>query len=406
MSAYAARLKKEMKPLLDELRELNDLEQPTAEQKADIDRITLELGGKKSEYDKAIERSKKATDAETMYGDLDDPAEQPRAQYDRPSRGAGSDKAEVKAVSSYLIDDREFKAQRGNQIKVLAPMPVGAMYPFMEQKAAYIPGNLNLAGPNLRVIEPAQLMQRFPLLALLRTVPWNEISVPYLPLVFTNNAAEVNIGAAKPESTNAGDIATLLMRTVAHWKEVPRQILRYIPRLRSTIDDELRWGVLFRMQNSVLNGAGTGGNMNGIINQVTQTAVGDSLIPQIFDAIGKVETAGGNVDAILINPTDYWTLVGSQAAADPFNPLIQGNTFYGYPVVKVAAQPAGTSLVGDFGQGVTLFVGEEANVQATEALGFKNNIVTIRAEMDAVVLVERPWLLCECPGPLVPVETP
>jgi HK97 family phage major capsid protein len=229
-------------------------------------------------------------------------------------------------------------------------------------------------------------------------VPWNEMVVPYLPLVFTNNAASVEYGAAKPESTNTGDIATVMMKTVATWKETARQILRYIPGLRAIIEDELRQAVLAKMQDLVLNSPGTTTTMKGILAQVTLTATGTALVSQIFDAIGKIETAGGVVDAILMNPGDYAKLIQSEWATNTFNPLIQGERFGQYRIIRLGAIAAGTALVGDFNTAVVLFVGEAANVQATEALGFKTNIVTIRAEMDAVVLVERPWLMVKAAG--------
>jgi HK97 family phage major capsid protein len=272
------------------------------------------------------------------------------------------------------------------------------LYPFLETKAAYIPGNLNLAGPNLRVISPTEPAIRFPLLDLLRTVPWNELVVPYLPLVFTNNAAQVEYAAAKPESTNTGDIATMMMKTVATWKEVPRQILRYIPALRSAIESELRTGVLAKMQDLVLNSPGTTTTMKGILSQVSNTAAGATLIAQIFDAIGKIEAAGGTVDAILMNPTDYAAMLLAEYTTNQYNVLVQGERFGQYRIIRTGVVAADSAVVGDFSTAVTLFVGEAANVQATEALGFKTNVVTIRAEMDATVLVERPWLIYKCNG--------
>lgn len=397
MSAYAARLKQEMRPKLDELRELNEIDNPTDEQKAAIDTLTVTLGGMKAEYDKAIERHQKSLSAESMYDGLSEPTNEPRARYDRPTTGQ-TQQTEMKSLSDYLIDSRGFKHPHNGQYNVVEPIPAAVLYPFLERKAAYIPGNLNLSGGNLRILAPTEPAMRFPLLDLLRTVPWNDMVVPYLPLTFTNNAASVEYGAAKPESTNAGDIATVMMKTVATWKETARQVLRYIPALRGVIEDELRQGVLAKMQDIVLNSPGTTTTMKGILAQVTLTATGTALVSQIFDAIGKVETAGGVVDAILMNPGDYAKLIQAEWATNTFNPLVQGERFGQYKIVRLGAIAAGTALVGDFSSAVVLYVGEAANVQATEALGFKSNIVTIRAEMDAVVLVERPWLMVKAAG--------
>jgi hypothetical protein len=331
-----------------------------------------------------------------MFADLDDPTMPARGRVDRPARTDGQ--PERKALSDYLIDSREFKTPRNGHYNVVEPVPASVLYPFLEKKAAYIPGNLPGATAGLRVISPTDPAIKFPLLDLLRTVPWNEMVVPYLPLVFTNNAAQQEYGQPKIESTNSGDIATMMMKTVATWKEVPRQILRYIPALRSAIEDELRTGVLAKMQDLVLNSPGTTTTMKGILSQVTNEADGATLIAQIFDAIGKIEAAGGTVDAILMNPTDYAAMLLAEYTTNQYNILVQGERFGSYRIIRTGVVAADSAVVGDFSSSTVLFVGEAANVQATEALGFKNNIVTIRAEMDATVLVERPWLIYTCAG--------
>lgn len=403
MSAYAARLKVEMKPLLDELRELNDLDQPTDEQKSDIDRITVNLAAKKTEYDKAIERSTKTSAAETMYTELSDPVTAPRAQYDRPSRGESA-AVEVKTIADYLIDSREFKNPRNNLYNITEAVPIAALYPFVERKAAFVPGNISQAHGDVRIIAPLEVGLKFPLLSFLNTVPWNDLVVPYLPLTFTNNAREQAFAEAKVESTNAGTIATIQMSTIAHWKEVPRQILRALPTLRAVIDSELRNGVLAKMQARVVAGTGTvvapatAPQMLGILGQVSQTvgATPTTLLGQIIVAAGIVEGNGGVVDAVLMNPTDVSLLLNAQVTA--YNPLVTATSIAGYPILKLPSIPAGTAVVGDFSSSTTLFVGEAANVRATEALGFKSNVVTVLGEMDAVVLVERPWLICKAVG--------
>ena len=113
-------------------------------------------------------------------------------------------------------------------------------------------------------------------------------------------------------------------------------------------------------------------------------------------AIGIVEGNGGVVDGILMNPTDVALLLNAQLSV--YNPLVTANSIAGYPIIKLPSVAAGTAVVGDFSSSTTLFVGEQANVRATEALGMKSNVVTVLGEMDAVVLVERPWLICKAAG--------
>lgn len=393
MSAYAARLKTDMKPLLDEYHELNEIEAPTEEQKSDMDRIAATLTEKKAEYDRAIVRFNGLQTAETTYENLSAPNPAPRAVFDRPSIGAGQGTPEVKALSSYLVDSRDYKNPRSGMYNVAAEAPIAALYPYVERKAAFVPGNLTAIGGPLQVFGPNTPRVPHPILEFLRTVPYNEYSVPYLAPVFTNNAADVPIGTAKPESTNTGTIQTVSMHTIAHWKDVPRQILRYIPSMRAIIDDELIGGVLSKVEDVIINSTGAAGSMLGILAQITTTAAGADMIAQILNGLGVIGARGGTPDGILMNPSDYYALIASAYTGNKYNPIVSAGRFAGVPVIQEGSLAAGTTIVGDWNRAVALYVGENANVRATEALGLKSNLVTVLGEMDCVVLVERPNLL-------------
>lgn len=400
MFAYASRIKSDIKPLLDELRELNELDAPTDEQKSDMDRISQALAEKKSDYDKAIERGNKTMAAESMYEALSQPAPAPRAVNDRPSIGSSDRPGEVKALSSYLLDAHDFKNPRSGLYNVGHEAPVAALYPYVERKSPFIPTGLNLASGNVQIFGPNTPMVPHPFLALLRTVPYNDLSVPYLAPVFTNNAADVPIGNAKPESTNTGAIQTVSMHTIAHWKEVARQILRYFPSMRAIIDDELIGGVQSKVEDVVINGNGSAGSMNGILNQITASSVVADMAAGILNALGIIGTRGGNPDAVVMNPSDYYAMIASAYTNNKYTPIVANGRFAGVPVVTVGALAAGTAMVGDWSRGAALYVGENANVRATEALGMKSNIVTVLAEMDCVILVERPLLLMKVVAPI------
>jgi HK97 family phage major capsid protein len=48
-----------------------------------------------------------------------------------------------------------------------------------------------------------------------------------------------------------------------------RQVLSDIPQLRSIIDQRLLYGLAYKEESQLLNGDGTGQNLNGIIPQAT-----------------------------------------------------------------------------------------------------------------------------------------
>jgi len=408
MSVYAARLRTEMEPLRDQLKELRELPAPTDEQKAEMKRLTDEVKSRIAAHDEFVSGYQQALEIEQKADGLHDAPLNARARYDGPVRDGMAAADETKSLSDYVVESREFKNPRNGVYNVQESVPASVFYPFLEQKAAFVPGNLTHAHGNVRIIAPLETGITFPLLSFLRTVPWNDLTVPYLPLTFTNNAREQAFAEQKVESTNAGSIATIQMTTIAHWKDVPRQVLRYLPGLRAIIDSEMRTGVLSKVQQRIIAGTGTvvapatAPQMLGILGQVIQTvgATPTTLTGQIFSAIGIVEGNGGTVDAILMNPGDYAALIEAEYTANKFNPLIQGERFGQYRIIRLASIATGTALVGDFSSSTTVYVGEEATVRASEALGFKSNVVTILGEMDSVVLVERPWLICKCAGTL------
>lgn len=399
MSAYAARLKSDMRPLLEELKELRELEAPTDEQKSDIDRIVADLAGKKSEHDKAVDRENKARTADAMFESLSEPAPMPRAVYDKGGGGTADD--DRKSWFDTLIETKSFKRGVSDVMNLRESMKVSKLYPFFETKAPFAPGNMDRSAGLVDIYSPFTPRPRHAVLDLVRTIQTRDYNINYLPLTFVNNATEVPWGDPKPESTNAGTIQTITQTTVAHRKETFRQVLNYLPQLRGEIETELREGVLSVLEYRIIRGSGVTPQMNGILNQSTNVAVGADLVSQIFDAVSKVENAGGTVDAILMNALDYGKLVQAEWSGNQFNPLVQNERFGTYRIVKSPAIAEGQAIVADWNLAVTLYIGDALRVDATEALGFNTNVVSFRAEMDAVVLLARPWLLYECPGPLV-----
>lgn len=400
-SAYMLHLETQMRPLVDELEELDGLESPSDTETARLEEVIGQIKTMKAEYTRATERSSNAAGVRGEYQALLDVPEGARARTDRPASET-RDLLASKGWFDLLVESKAFKHPPNDFYNVREVMPVGKLYPYMERKAPFIPVNMDRSA-GADVYSATSPRARHTLLELIRTVQRNDFNINYLPLVFTNNATDVALGAAKPESTNAGTIQTITMTTIAHWKETPRQVLRYIPALRGEIEIEMTEGVLAVAEARVLNGTGVAPQMKGILAQVTNTATGDDLVTQIFDAIGRIESAGGVVDAILVNPGDYAYLIQQEWANNQFNPLIQNDRFGTYRIVKNAQIAAGTALVGDWAMAVVFYVGESAHVDVSEALGLKNNLVTFRGEMDGVVLVTRPWLMYKCPGPLVDV---
>jgi HK97 family phage major capsid protein len=199
----------------------------------------------------------------------------------------------------------------------------------------------------------------------------------------------------KQESSNAGNVQSALMQTIATFKDVPRQLLRYIAGVRQVLDDELIGAVLAKLEDEVLNGDGTAGHFAGLFNQITQAGTGADLITAILNGIGKVQTQGGTPTGIVMNPSDYWALVAHAYTNNKYTPITANGQFAGIPVALVTSCATTKAIVGDFARGARLYDGESANVRATEGPGAKSNIVTLIAETDAVLVVGKPNYFAE-----------
>ncbi len=81
---------------------------------------------------------------------------------------------------------------------------------------------------------------------------------------FTNSAATVTetAGTAKPQSEIKFDLALTAVTTIAHWVLATKQILDDVPQLQSYIDGRLRYGLALVEEHQLLNGGGTGTDLN------------------------------------------------------------------------------------------------------------------------------------------------
>jgi HK97 family phage major capsid protein len=228
---------------------------------------------------------------------------------------------------------------------------------------------------------------------LLNVVPVTSGSVEYpRHTATTNAAATVAEAALKPESAITFDLVTVPIRTFAHFLPASRQILDDAPQLRAFIDSELLYGLAFVEDNQLLNGAGTGTDLNGIYTQATTFAAGTLIIsaPTKIDvllaAILQNQLANLPVTGIVLHPSDWTSIV---ATKDTTGGYIIGNpqdvttpNLFGVPVALSLAMTAGTFLVGDFQGSATLYDRWSPRVEiSTEHSDFfVRNMVAILAE--------------------------
>lgn len=217
---------------------------------------------------------------------------------------------------------------------------------------------------------------------------------------FTNNAAPVAEGAAKPQSELTHSLIGAPVKKLAHYMKASTEILDDFPALQSQIDARLFYGLKLIEENQLLKGSGAGNNLNGIYTQATAYSAPITIAsPTIIDTLRlmllQAELAEYPSDGIVLHPSD-WAAI--ELTKDSTGQYIIGNpqgtlspTLWGRSVVATQAMTQDTALVGAFQLGAQIFDRMDAAITiATENQDdFINNLVTILIEERLALAVYR-----------------
>ena len=218
-------------------------------------------------------------------------------------------------------------------------------------------------------------------------------------LLFTNNAAEVAEDAAKAESILTFEMASVGIKTIAHFIKASNQILADAPALRSYIDNRLRYGVDAREDAQLITGDGTGQNISGMTASGNYTAFTPTTGDTALDSLNRAKYAIIGADyaptAVLMNPADWGAIerLKTQDLAylvgNPFGTIIP--VVWGVPVVVSNNMTATKFLMADFGTSYE-YVSRQSTVVEVGYVNddFTKNLVTIRAEKRAALATIRP----------------
>ncbi|WP_426229299.1 phage major capsid protein [Pararhizobium sp. DWP3-4] len=222
--------------------------------------------------------------------------------------------------------------------------------------------------------------------------------------LFTNSAAPVAEGTAKPQSELQFEDKTANVRTIAHWMRTSVQILADAPGLRSIIDQRLRYGLAFVEEQQLLNGSGTGQNILGLVTAATAYAAPGSLtattqIDIIRLMILQAALAEYPPNGIVMNPID---MAAIEMTKDGDGRYLIGNpqgtiqkALWGLPVVETQAMGVDKALVGAFNLAAQIFDRQDATIDVSteDQDNFVKNKVTIRAEERLALAIYRPQSL-------------
>lgn len=237
---------------------------------------------------------------------------------------------------------------------------------------------------------------------LLNVVPIQTSSVDYpKQSTVTNAAAPVAESDAKPYSDYAWTNATAPVRTIAHLAKLTRQAMDDAPRLVAEVDSEMRYGLALVEEAQILNGSGTGQNLNGIVTQATAYAAPITISsPTSIDLIRLAMLQGAlalyPANGVVLNEAD-WAFIELMKTTDGAYLFsnVQGTVqprLWGLPVVATPAMTIDKFLVGDFLRGATLYdrMGVEVLISTENVDDFEKNLATMRCEERLALAVKRP----------------
>ena len=295
----------------------------------------------------------------------------------------------------------------GRHAAIVARRQVGSV--VADVKNTVVTSDVTVA-PDRRPGIVGGAFRRFTLEDVLNAAPTSAAAVEYTrENVWTNNAAEVAEGSTMAESSITFTLETATVQSIAHFIKISRQLAADGPALAAYIDTRMRHGVNLRVENQLYAGNGSSPNLSGLNKSGNYTAHGytaaaltalglspTNRIDLIGKVIGDCWAADYPANAILLNPSDWWTLrltkdsQGRYLLGDPgevVDPML-----FGVPVVQSNAVTADTFQIGAYDMAATKYDREAVTVDMSDSDGdnFVKQLVTLRATRRLALAVERP----------------
>lgn len=221
--------------------------------------------------------------------------------------------------------------------------------------------------------------------------------------------ATVAEGGAKPQFHMADPTArTDALKKIAGFLKFTDEMAEDAPFWVSEINQRGMYLLALAEENQLLNGAGTGSTIEGLLNRGIQTETSAGVADNadaLFRAITKVQTGSGlTADGIVINPADYQALRLSKDANGQYfgggffagqygnGSLDEQPPLWGLRTIVSPAVPAKTAVVGAFGAAATVYRKGGVRVESTNSHSddFTNNLITTRIEERVALAVRVP----------------
>jgi HK97 family phage major capsid protein len=200
---------------------------------------------------------------------------------------------------------------------------------------------------------------------------------------------------------------------IANVAKVTDEMFQDAEQFQAYLQNRMTFGVQRAAENQLLNGDGSGSNLQGILNRTglaptVTTAAGLTAVKAmegIFNQITALRSVSFvEPDAVVINPVDWQTIRlgkdsnGQYYGGGPFTGAY-GNSgpsnmaeIWGLKAVVTTAIAQGTVLVGGFQECAQVFNRQGITLEMTNSNvdDFVNNLITLRAETRKALAVYRP----------------
>lgn len=370
---------------------LEQLAQEFKKQVDDVKAIATEYKGKMEHNDKITAEVKaQADDALTK---LNETKAQLQELAQKMARRPNDDEQKAQSMGTEFVGTAEYKSALESEFKGVSRVELKNTIGTDSVAGNIQPTHLGLILPN---------QQRLTIRDLLAGGKMSGNTLEYVQeLGFANNAAPVVEGEAKPESDITFEDKDAKAIVIAHFTKVTTQMLSDAPALEAYINNRLGHGLDIKVEQQILKGDGTSGNMLGLIPQASAYAAPASAPANLnmFDvlrfAMLQVVLADDYANGHVLNPID-WALMettkdenGRYLIGDPQSKAIP--TLWGLPVVQTQAIDMGKFLTGAFNSAAQYFERWGAMVQLGQVNDdFTKNKRTILAETRGALAVYRP----------------
>lgn len=255
-------------------------------------------------------------------------------------------------------------------------------------------------------------MERQPLRLrnLLTTIPVQTDSVKYGRQTLRDNAARIVAeGTPKPYSDYKWEDETAIIETIAHLSKLTLQAIADAPRLVAEVESEMRFGLAMAEEWEILNGDGTTGHLDGLLNNATAYAVpADMDDTNVLTAVDRLRVAMLQIhlayavpDGHVLNPINIAEIDLLRRDPDQGGGYLfsrpDGDTgiarIWRLPVVESPSMEVNTFLTGAFKYSVHLYdrQGVQVAISTENEDDFERNKATMRVESRIGLGVRRPY---------------